>query len=123
MDKELPKGILDEEKQDTDSEPERGSDEEASGSDAEEAASLPPSQQLESEPASITSTKPMPKCNVWFCVSSLFFFFLFFFMWGFDCNFRMLRVDCRVSLVSVQRRAQKPAAVGYLSWRWVALST
>ncbi len=70
MDKELPKGILDEEKKDTDSEPERGSDEEASGSDAEEAASLPPSQQLESEPASITSTKPKQKCNVWFCVSS-----------------------------------------------------
>ncbi len=36
MDKELPKGILDEEKKDTDSESERGSDEEATGSDAED---------------------------------------------------------------------------------------
>lgn len=83
MDKELPKGILDEEKKDTDSEPARGSDEEASGSDAEE-DTLPPPRQLDSrecEPTSNASTKSKQKSNVWFCVSSSFLVGHFF-----DCS-------------------------------------
>lgn len=74
MDKELPKGILDEEKKDSDSEPEKGSDEEASGSDVEEVEEPIPGAQRskasEPKPGSKGEpTKSQQSNRVWFCVS------------------------------------------------------
>ncbi len=85
MDKELPKGILDEEKKDTDSEPERGSDQEASGSDAEDDDKKPSSNGPRGKPNTPRSQSKPKSTNaagqgqrsqskkmelVWVCVSA-----------------------------------------------------
>lgn len=68
MDKELPKGILDEEKG-SESEAERGSDQEESGSDAEEPNEVGQSKGPTKEyiPGQ-EPTKTQQRSRVWFCV-------------------------------------------------------